>query len=570
MTGMRETDILIIGGGSAGCVLAARLSARDTRRVVLAEAGADTPPDAVPADIASSYPGRAYFNARYSWPDLTVTLGGAHRNDAAARPRARYEQARIMGGGSSINGIGVNYGAPADYEEWHDAGATGWRWRDVEPFFRKAERDLDRPTPGHGTDGPIPVRRIPQRDWSGFTCAVGDALAARGFARGIDQNGPWADGVMPTSVNLDEAWRRVSTATGYLDAATRARANLALLPGHTARRLLFDGRRIVGAELVHAGGTVTVRARRTILACGAIHTPALLLRNGIGPAAALVGLGIAPVADRRGVGANLMEHPATHLSCLLDARGRLARRDSYHIQTMARFSSGLAGAPAGDMHMAIAAQSAWHALGHRIGSLVIWVNKSYSRGHVRLRSADPATPPEVDFRLLSDPRDLTRLMQAFRLAAAVLHDPALDGVRRAVFPTFMSDRLRRIAAPGPRNALLLEAIARYTDLTGAHGARLVRRLAARDVDLDALLADDAALAAYLHMATTGVWHASGTARMGTADDPDAVCDPQGAVHGVDGLSVCDASLMPTIPCANLNLPIIMMAEKIAAALDARG
>ena len=563
MGAAREVDVLIVGGGSAGCVLAARLSESPGLTVALAEAGDDTPPGAVPEDISSRYPGRAYFNPRYSWPDLRVTLGAAHLNDPARRPQARYEQARIMGGGSSINGIGVNYGAPGDYDDWHAAGAAGWRWRDVEPYFRKAERDLDQPTPGHGTAGPIPVRRVPPAQWSGFTRAVGDALAAMGHARRADQNGPWEDGVMPTSVNLDENWRRVSTATGYLDAAVRARRNLILLPRHRATRLVFDGTRVAGAEFVHDGGTAALRARRTIVSCGAIHTPALLMRNGIGPAADLQALGIAPLADRPGVGANLMEHPATNLSCLLTRAGRLSGRDFYHIQTMFRFSSGLAGEPPGDMHVAIAAQSAWHALGHRIGSLVMWVNRSHSRGTVRLRTADPAAEPDVDFRLLSDPRDMRRMMGAFRLCAAVLAAPQLDGVRRMVFPIHLTDRLRRIAKPGLRNALLLELVARYIDLTGTHGDAVLRGLAARDADLAALLADDDALAAYLSQATTGVWHASGTARMGRREDRLAVCDPDGAVIGVEGLTVCDASLMPSIPCANLNLPIIMMAEKIA-------
>jgi 5-(hydroxymethyl)furfural/furfural oxidase len=312
-----------------------------------------------------------------------------------------------------------------------------------------------------------------------------------------------------------------------------------------------------------------MRARLTIVACGAIHTPALLMRNGIGPAGELRARSIAIVADRRGVGANLMEHPATNLSCLLTPRGRLDARDAYHIQTMFRFSSGLDGTPAGDMHMAIAGQSAWHAVGHRIGSLVMWVNKSYSRGSVRLDARDPAAPPDVDFRLLSDRRDLVRLMQAFRLAAAILSSASLEGIRRVVFPTFYSDRLRRIARPGLRNALLLEMLARWVDVSGTHGAALLRRLAAREVDLATLLADDDALAAYLAQSTTGVWHASGTARMGRTDDPLAVTDPDGAVIGVEGLHVCDGSLMPSIPCANLNLPIIMMAEKIADALKRR-
>lgn len=560
-----NVDVLIIGGGSAGCVLAARLSEREDLRVALVEAGDDTRPGEVPEDVRSAYPGRAYFNAAYSWPGLRATLGGAHLNAPGARAEARYQQARIMGGGSSINGIGVNRGAPSDYEEWHDSGATGWRWQDVEPYFRKAERDLDLAGPEHGHDGPIPVRRVPPERWSGYTRAVVAELEARGHARHFDQNGEWLDGVMPTATNLDENWQRVSTATGYLTAAVRARPNLMLVPRRTALRLVCAGRLVTGAEIAGDGASLTISARRTIIACGAIHTPAFLLRNGIGPAEELAALGISVIADRRGVGRNLMEHPSTYVSCLLRPHARLTG-EGYHIQMILRWSSGLAGAPAGDMHMAIAGRSAWHAVGRRMGTLNLWVNKSYSRGHLRLRSADPNVPPEVDFRLLSDRRDLERLMAAFRLAAAVLQSPALDTTRRAVFPTFLSDRIQKLALPSARNAALLSAFGALVDVTGVYGARLLRGLVSRGIDLAQLCRDDPALEQYLARATTGTWHASGTARMGAADDPLAVTDPDGAVYGLDGLHVCDGSLMPTIPCANLNLPIIMMAEKIADAL----
>ena len=557
-----DADVLILGGGSAGCVLAARLSARADLSVVLVEAGPDTR-GPLPADIASPYPGRAYFNPAYTWPGLEATLGAAHLNAAAGRPRTRYEQARIMGGGSSINGLGANRGAPSDYDEWAALGLPDWSWTEVEPYFRKLERDLDMPGPEHGHDGPLPIRRVPEAQWPPFTRAVAGVLEARGFARRRDQNGAWEDGVMPTALVLDESWRRVTTATGYLTPAVRARANLAIVAEARAERIEFEGRRATGASVIVAGVRRRIAARRIVVSCGAIHSAALLLRSGIGPAASSQALGIGVVADRPGVGRNLMEHPGTNVSCLLRPSARMPSADAHHIAAILRFSSGLPGCPPGDMHAAIIARSAWHAIGRRIGTMFVWVNKSHSTGEVRLRSADSEVEPEVDFRLLSDPRDRARLAAGFRLAAATLADPALEAMRRIVFPTYLSARIRRVARPGWRNALALAAVGLMVDAGGARGVRLLRRLASRDVDLPALLADDATLGAYLQTATTGCWHASGTCRMGTQDDRLAVTDGAGRVHGVDGLAVCDASLMPTIPRANINFPIVMMAEKIA-------
>ncbi len=558
-----DADVLILGGGSAGCVLAARLSARAALRVVLVEAGDDPPPERLPVDIRNPYPGRAYFNRAYTWPDLEATLGAAHLNAPQSRPRTRYEQARIMGGGSSINGLGGNRGAPSDYDEWAARGLPEWGWTDVEPYFRKLERDLDEAGPEHGHDGPLPVRRVPEARWSPFTRAVTGALEARGFARRRDQNGAWEDGVMPTTLVLDENWTRVSTATGYLTPAVRARPNLTILAHARAERIEFEGRRATGASVIVAGARRRIAARLVVVSCGAIHSPALLLRSGIGPGAAARELGIDVVADLPGVGRNLMEHPGSNVSCLLRPSARMPAKDAHHIAAILRFSSGLPGCPAGDMHAAIIARSAWHAIGRRIGTIFVWVNKSYSTGELRLVSPDPAVPPEVDFRLLSDLRDQARLAAGIRLAAATLADPALDPVRRIVFPTYLSARIRKVARPGWRNALALAAVGAAVDAGGEFGDRLLQRLASRDVDLTALLADDAALGAYLQTATTGCWHASGTCRMGPAGDRLAVTDAGARVHGIDGLAVCDASLMPTIPRANLNFPVVMMAEKIA-------
>ena len=219
-------DVVILGGGSAGCVLAARLSERPGTRVLLVEAGPDVRPGAVPASISSPYPGRAYFNPAYTWPGLRATMGSVVSNTAPRTVRA-YEQARLLGGGSSINGIGANRGAPSDYDEWAALGAEGWDWAGVLPYFRKLERDADYggSDPLHNDDGPMPIRRVPRAHHTGFASAIEGELGARGYASRDDQNGAWQDGVFPITVNLDEEGRRASAATAYLTAAVRQRQN---------------------------------------------------------------------------------------------------------------------------------------------------------------------------------------------------------------------------------------------------------------------------------------------------------------------------------------------------------
>jgi 5-(hydroxymethyl)furfural/furfural oxidase len=563
-------DVVILGGGSAGCVLAARLSEDPGTRALLVEAGPDLRPGAVPAAIASPYPGRAYFNRAWTWPALTVRMG-TDASNAAARVARPYEQARILGGGSSINGIGANRGSPFDYDEWAALGAAGWGWRDVLPYFRKLERDLDYGADAalHGTDGPLPVQRIPRAEHTAFARAAEAAFNGRGYPSREDQNGAWEDGVFPIAVNLDEAGQRAGAATAWLTPEVRRRPNLAIWTEATAERLLLDGRRVIGARIRRPDGSlVEVAAALTVVSAGALHSPALLLRSGIGPARALSALGI-PVALRRdGVGRNLLEHPSIGVSAFLAPRARLLRGDRYHIQAILRWTSSQDGAAPGDMHMAINTRSGWHAVGHRIGTLFTWVNKSYSQGVVELASPDPATPPSVDFRLLSDERDLLRLAESFRFAAAVLAAPSLRDIVVQAFPSTYSARVKRLLRPGALNGFLMGIAGPLMDAHAGLRARFLDAAQEGTAALDLLCRDEDALRAHLKRHAGGVWHPCGTCRLGAADDPDAVCDPQGRVIGAEGLMVCDASVMPTIPCANLNVPVLMIAEKTADAIRA--
>jgi 5-(hydroxymethyl)furfural/furfural oxidase len=561
-------DTIIVGGGSAGSVLAHRLSAKSANKVLLLEAGQDTPPGNEPAEIRDSYSGTAYFDPRFHWTELKVTTQVvSHNNPEADRPPLRkYEQARVLGGGSSINGQLANRGAPTDYDEWEARGAAGWSWKDVLPYFRKVERDLDFDGPFHGKDGRIPVRRIPQAHWTGHAQAVAEACKLAGHTFLPDQNGEFVEGYFPvTHSNQDE--QRVSAAMGYLDSETRSRANLTISTDTQVKELLFEGTRCVGVKAQVGGREQEFRGREIILSCGAIHSPAHLMRAGIGPVGHLKEMGIPVLMGLEGVGQRLMDHPSIALSSFIRAGARMNAHTRRHVQVGLRYSSGLPGVPSGDMFVAVLSKSAWHAVGAQIASLLTFVNKTYSEtGQVKLASRDPLREPIVEFNLLSDRRDLDRLMSGFRKMAALQMSAPLRAVTDKPFPASYSDRVRKIGVVNAKNRILTSIAAALMDGPAALRHYMIDTFVVEGFTFDQVMHDEEAMEAFVRKAAIGVWHASCSCRMGRPDDPMAVVDTQGRVKGIQGLRVVDASIFPVVPCANTNFPTLMTAEKIAEAM----
>lgn len=544
-------DYLIVGAGAAGCVLANRLSAAG-KTVLLVEAGKDTPPGAVPEDIDDLHP-RSYANPVYQWPELKVRMG-----EIGARGQVPYQQGRIMGGGGSLMGMVALRGAPEVYDNWN---LPGWSAAEVLPYFLKIEDDADFAGEAHARGGPVHIRRVMPGRWPAFNRAILAAANDQGIPYVADMNTNFDDGCGPYPMSATT--RRINSAAAYLDEKARARPNLSIECETAVEQLHFDGKRCTGATVVCNGVRKRHEARRVIVACGGLHSPAVLLRAGIGPGAELQAMGIPVLADLPGVGRNLMNHPVVYLAAHLKPGARQAHDLPEQFITGLRFSSGIDPAVRAELQMMVMNKSSWRGVGHGIAALGTILNHPMSRGTVKLASTDPHARPAVDFAFFSHPQDRARMVRGMAKAVALMSHPAVRAVRNETFAQGYSEWVRRLNDPTPVNNAISSTLAAILDGPGWLRKGALHNLIKVGVTDEMVMASEAWQSEMVGERSFSTYHPSGTCKMGRDDDPMAVQDARCNVRGVEGLSVVDCSAMPHISRCNTHLPTQMVAERAA-------
>lgn len=495
MASRERFDILIVGAGAAGAVLARRLSKGGERSVAVVEAGPD--PKQIPPDIR----------------DGTRNSMKAHDWGFAHRPRPdqstmMYPRGRIVGGSSAVNTCIALRGQRYDFDDW---GLPGWSWDECLDAFCNIETDRDFPESEiHGHDGPIPVRRHTQEELVPWQAAFIDAAQSLGFESCDDHNDLSKTGVGPHAMNKI-AGERMNAARCYLDDKVRARSSLTIFSDSHVRRVLFEGQRALGVEVEHQGEIVVHLANEVVLCGGAIGTPGILIRSGVGPRAQLERLGVDLVRDAP-VGARLLDHPGVAMFML--AKPGVVRFSDPLIQTSLRYTARNS-SYADEMQLQPGSFVPLPIGEAPMVSIMTSIGKPSGEGRIFFESADPHARPRIESDFLLEPDDLEKACEAMELAWLCASSPAM------------------------------------------------RELATFAVPSERMFSSRKALREWIPRQTGSGYHPCGTVKMGDASDPLAVTDERGRVRGVEGLYVADASLFPTVPSSNTHFPTLMLGERFA-------